>query len=109
MRRTRLPLPLALALLSGTVSADPPIPGDRPPCVSVRPQVYQHTPGLFNHLVYVRNACAQAVSCEITTNANPSPTALSVPPGREEMANTFLNSPAPMFSPRVNCELARQP
>ena len=104
MRPTPRLLALSLVLSAGSARADPPIAGDRPACVSVRTQVYQLTPGLFNHLLYVRNACTQAVSCTITTNANPAPSTLAVPVGREEMANTYLNSPAPVFTPRVNCE-----
>lgn len=105
--RATTSLLLATFLCAGALAADPPIPGNRPACVSVRPEVFQGGPGLYNHLVYVANHCPERVACRVTTNANPTPVAATVAPDHEEMVNTFLNSPARAFVPRVDCEVPR--
>ena len=62
----------------------------------------------FNHLVHIRNACGVPADCVVTTDVNPEPTAAFVPPRSETVVNTFLGSPARVFTPTVECTMRTQ-
>ncbi|MBI5513455.1 MAG: hypothetical protein HY909_06770 [Deltaproteobacteria bacterium] len=96
-----------LFLVPGALSADPPAEGRRPPCVAVRWSPFLAGEGLYNHLVWVRNGCADSLQCEVRSDVNPQPQRATVRPGEEVLVNTFLNSPARGFRPRVDCAAER--
>ncbi|MEO6575888.1 MAG: hypothetical protein ABIP89_18695 [Polyangiaceae bacterium] len=62
----------------------------------------------FNHLVHISNACAVAADCVITTDVNPEPTKAVAPPKADIEVNTFLGSPARVFTPKVDCTMRAQ-
>lgn len=94
---------VAGVLAAGTSSAQQArVAGTRPDCVAPSSAARFDGSG-YSHWVSVQNRCDYDVQCTITTNANPSPTALRVGAGRSESVNTFLASPAREFTPNVDC------
>lgn len=96
---------LALASRPGEVSAQASsINGQRPPCVTVTQGSVFNGTG-YNHLVTIASACERPVNCTVTTNANPQPNAVTVAPRQSQTVNTFLGSPAAVFTPTVACAM----
>jgi hypothetical protein len=62
----------------------------------------------YNHLVHISNACAVAADCVITTDVNPEPTKAVAPAKGDVEVNTFLGSPARVFTPKVECTMRTQ-
>lgn len=62
----------------------------------------------FNHIVHISNACAVAADCVVTTDVNPEPTSVVAPPKGDVEVNTFLGSPARVFTPKVECTMRAQ-
>jgi hypothetical protein len=100
---------IAAFALAAAVSPASPAPAPQEgglACVTAWPEARFR--GLaYNHIVHVKNACEQAVACQVSTDVNPSPTAVTVPAGGESEVTTFLGSPARVFTPRVTCEPAK--
>jgi hypothetical protein len=59
----------------------------------------------YNHIVHVRDLCDAAADCSITTDVNPEPTRLVVAGHSEGEINTYLGSPARVFTPTVVCTM----
>jgi hypothetical protein len=57
----------------------------------------------YNHIVHVANGCNAAASCTVTTNVNPEPQTVAVPPGSRTDVVTFVGSPASTFAAKVEC------
>lgn len=109
MRRSTV---LVLGIVLGIASIAPPagtaqeVEGTRPECVTVQAQPRMQAFG-WDHIVVVRNGCAAAITCSITTDVNPSPTPVSVPAGQSRETLTWRGSPASVFRAHVDCEQAR--
>jgi hypothetical protein len=71
-------------------------------CVESWPEVRMQAYG-YNHIVHLRNTCSLAADCVVTTDVNPEPTRVTVDPKSETEVNTFLGSPARVFTPKVVC------
>src|SRR5205814_9404745 len=80
--------------------------GVRPSCVTVTSDAFYRNYG-YDHVVHVTNGCAGAVVCAVSTDVNPEPQRLSVPPKTTADVLTFRGSPARSFVPRVDCHEAR--
>lgn len=106
---------LVLALLSsagaaaggaalGGAAAQPSIEvtGTRPSCVSVSAEARMQAYG-FDHVVAVRNGCAQPVTCSVSTSVNSSPTVVQLGPGASQETLTWRGSPASVFTANVDC------
>jgi hypothetical protein len=59
----------------------------------------------YDHIVHVRNGCEKPVLCAVSTNVNPDPQKVTVPPKEEIEVLTFRGSPAREFVPKVDCKL----
>ena len=59
----------------------------------------------YNHLVHIANSCAVDAECVVSTDVNPEPQRVEVPAKSEVVVNTFLESPAREFMPRVSCTM----
>jgi hypothetical protein len=59
----------------------------------------------YNHLVHVANSCAASADCVVSTDVSPSAQAIEVAGNSEVLVNTFLDSPARTFTPRVKCTI----
>jgi hypothetical protein len=75
-------------------------------CIKVRPEARYRGYG-YNHIVHVADVCAAAAECDVSTDVNPQPTHVSVPPKGEVEVNTFMGSPARVFTPKVDCVLQK--
>ncbi len=71
-------------------------------CIRVRAEARYRALG-YNHIVRIADACESAAECDVSTDVNPQPTHVTVPPKSEVEVNTFLGSPARVFTPKVEC------
>lgn len=72
-------------------------------CISVWPEVRYGSVG-WHHIVHVKNDCDRSFVCDVSTDVNPVPQRVTVGPRREVEVVTFLDSPARVFTPRVECK-----
>jgi hypothetical protein len=104
MRRAPLPiLLLAILTVSSAAGADGSPPKD---CIQSWPEPRMQAYG-YNHIVHLRDVCDVPADCVVTTDVNPEPTKVSVAAKSETEVNTFLGSPARVFTPKVVCTLRR--
>jgi hypothetical protein len=75
-------------------------------CIHVLAQARYGASG-YNHIVHVANSCGVAFSCLVSTDVNPEPQTVVVGPNSQTEVNTFLGSPARVFTPKVACVAAR--
>jgi hypothetical protein len=73
-------------------------------CVESWPEARMQAYG-YNHIVHLRDVCEMPADCVVTTDVNPEPTKVSVAAKSETEVNTFLGSPARVFTPKVVCVL----
>jgi hypothetical protein len=73
-------------------------------CIRVRAEARYRALG-YNHIVHVADICESAAECDVSTDVNPQPTHVTVPPKSEVEVNTFLGSPARVFTPKVECTM----
>jgi len=93
---------LSVSTLGVSAPASPPPPRSSPACVTVRSEVRYRAYG-YDHLVHLKNGCPKAAKCTVTTNVNPTPIRVIVPPGKTTTVLTFKGSPARRFTPKVSC------
>ena len=78
---------------------------DVPDCVTVRAESRANGMG-FSHVVIVSNRCTTAVTCELGTDADPSPRqSLRVAAGQTGEIVTRVASPAPGVTALASCRL----
>ena len=118
----RLSRPASVLLLGGSLVALPAlvpgglVPGsgavssagaddiDAPACVAVHGEARYRAYG-YDHVVVVRNDCAEPVSCEITTDVDPQPVhAVTVAPESAVDVLTRRGSPAQDFVAQAICK-----
>jgi hypothetical protein len=90
---------LAPASLAG---ADGPAQPAQKDCILSWPEARMQAYG-YNHIVHVKDVCDAPADCVITTDVNPEPTKLAVAGKSETEVNTYLGSPARVFTPKVVC------
>lgn len=95
---------LAVALSATTASAQTAAPGGLPACISVTPYA-RYIPYGYNHFVVLKNGCAKAATCTVTTDVNPQATTAEVPPGAAVDLLTYRASPAEVFVAHATCKL----
>jgi hypothetical protein len=61
----------------------------------------------YDHLVHIANSCSTTAECTVTTDVSPQPRKVEVPGKSEVTVNTFLDSPARSFIPRVECTMQK--
>jgi hypothetical protein len=101
MRPAALALPLAALAVASVAVAGPPVWTD---CILSWPEARMQAYG-YNHIVHVKDVCDLGADCVVTTDVNPEPTKVSVGPKSETEVNTWLGSPARVFTPKVVCTL----
>lgn len=72
-------------------------------CVLVRAEARYAGFG-YNHIVYLNNTCGDSVSCEVSTDVQPSPVQVSLESGQSTEVLTFRGSPAAVFHAKVSCD-----
>lgn len=73
-------------------------------CIESWPEARMQAYG-YNHIVHIRDTCAVAADCIVTTDVNPQPTPVAVAAKSETEINTYLGSPARVFTPKVVCTM----
>ncbi len=73
-------------------------------CIKVRAEARYLGLG-YNHIVHLTDVCKSSAECDVTTDVNPQPTHASVPAGAHVEVNTFMGSPARVFTPKVDCKM----
>jgi hypothetical protein len=73
-------------------------------CIQSWPEARMQAYG-YNHIVHLRNTCSLPADCVVTTDVNPEPTRVSVDAKSETEVNTYLGSPARVFTPKVTCTM----
>ena len=99
MRRAVFALPLAALVVASVALAGGPTAKD---CILSWPEARMQAYG-YSHVVHVKDVCDVGADCVITTDVNPEPTRVTVDPKSETEVNTFLGSPARVFTPKVVC------
>jgi hypothetical protein len=79
-----------------------------PACVLVQTDS-RYVPYGYNHVVILRSSCQRDAVCAVTTNVNPTPIVVGVPPGATVEVLTFMAAPQPSFVASVSCELRGSP
>jgi hypothetical protein len=103
---------LVLALVAAAIG-DHSEPGASPTasvaeCVQYWPEARFAALG-YNHMVHVRDMCDVPAGCSVTTDVNPQPHPVTVPPRSEIEVMTFRGSPARVFTPKVDCRMGAPP
>lgn len=83
-------------------SAEKPSP-KLPHCIQIKPEA-RYILG-YDHLVHITNQCETTAHCQVSTDVNPAPQAVTVAPRKTETVLTFRGSPARVFVPHVACTL----
>jgi hypothetical protein len=92
---------LALALLT---LAEPGGAGDPRPLSCVRYRTEARPWGVgFKHVVVLMSECTVEAECTVSTDVNPEPTVVAVPPKETREVVTYLSSPARAFVASVVC------
>jgi hypothetical protein len=73
-------------------------------CIQFWPEARMQAYG-YNHIVHIRDTCSVAADCIVSTDVNPEPTKVTVDAKSETEANTYLGSPARVFTPKVTCTM----
>ncbi len=73
-------------------------------CIQSWPEARMQAIG-YNHIVHIRDVCEVGADCVVTTDVNPEPTKVSVAGKSETEVNTWLGSPARVFTPKVACTM----
>lgn len=105
-RASALAVAIAGGVAAGVALAQGTVAGTRPACVEARGEARMQAYG-FDHVVSIRNGCDRPVRCRVSTDVNPNPTSLDVLPGQMRETVTWRGSPASVFAPRADCDLAR--
>jgi len=92
--------------IAAFVALTSPAYADVPACIAVRAEARYGAAG-YNHIVYLKSSCTKTYVCAVSTDVNPQPTTVTVPPGRTVDVVTFLGSPATVFVPKVDCAPAK--
>ena len=77
---------------------------DTPACVYWRTEA-RWAGYAYNHWVIIHNGCDREAACVVTTNVNPEPIHVGVPPDKTREVLTFRGSPASEFAAHVVCRL----
>jgi hypothetical protein len=81
-----------------------PLPADAPQPACVTFSTEARFVGLaYNHIVHLANGCDVPQSCTVTTDVNPEPQTVAVPPRSTVQVVTFIGSPARTFTAAVQC------
>jgi hypothetical protein len=75
-----------------------------PGCMKVTTES-RYVPGGYNHVVILANGCPKSAACVVSTDVNPQPQDVVVPPQTTSEVLTFMASPASTFVARVGCVL----
>ncbi len=102
----RLASLLAIVILLGVAATAlaASVDGERPACVGVTATARWGALA-YDHVVQIANRCEAAVTCRVSTNANPTVSAVRVEAGSSKDLVTFRGSPASDFTAHVDCEL----
>jgi hypothetical protein len=92
------------AVVSRARADGPAGPATQKDCIQSWPEARMQAYG-YNHIVHVKDVCDAPADCVITTDVNPEPTKLSVAGKSEAEINTYLGSPARVFTPKVVCTM----
>src|SRR5690606_40744178 len=94
---------LGLFGLGAYARAEGALEQEAPECVKVRGEARFQGYGQ-THVVIVKNACEEAVRCEVFTDVDPTPRhVMVVQPGKTEELATRQGSPASAFRPGYRC------
>jgi hypothetical protein len=94
---------IGLALAPHPAAATP--PDSVAKCIQVVPEARYRGYG-YNHIVHVANVCQSNAECDVSTDVNPQAQHISLAGGATTEVNTFLGSPARVFTPKVDCKLS---
>lgn len=103
--------PRIVVLVAGLVLVSAPLlaprsasaEGAKSACVTVRAEAPFRGSG-YDHLVKLSNHCDKVVKCRVSSDVNPDPQDVSVPPKGQAEVLLWRGSPASTFKARVSCE-----
>jgi hypothetical protein len=72
-------------------------------CVKVRTSARYVAYG-YDHVVELENTCNKAMSCAVSTDANPTPASVDLAIGETKSVLTYRGSPASEFTAQVDCK-----
>jgi hypothetical protein len=72
-------------------------------CVKVRTSARYVAYG-YDHVVELENTCGKAMSCDVSTDANPTPASVDLAAGETKSVLTYRGSPASEFTAKVDCK-----
>jgi hypothetical protein len=79
--------------------------GERPDCVRAEAVARMQAYG-FDHWVTVTNTCDQPMSCNVSSDVQPTPNRARIASGAHQEFLLWRGSPASTFQARVDCEQA---
>lgn len=71
-------------------------------CVEAWPEVRYRNYG-YDHIVHLLSHCEVRAHCAVSSDVNPEPIDVLVPPREHIQVLTFRGSPASQFTPKVVC------
>ena len=109
----RTPMDRVVPIFCGCVVASVPVatrtpdagpPPDQSPitCAYAWPELRQKRDA-YDHVVHVQNACQTAITCDVSTDANPNPIRIGVPATEGREVVTARGTAVRKFEPRVDC------
>lgn len=75
-----------------------------PTCVGFWTEVRYRNYG-YDHVIHLDNRCELTAFCRVSSDVNPKPADVTVPPTAHVEVLSFRGSPARQFTPRVACRL----
>lgn len=96
---------VVIALVASTIAASsPPSDAGVPSCIRVS-TASRYVPYGYDHVVFLASVCPLTATCAVTTDVNPTPSVVEVPPRQTVEVLTFRGSPASSFVAHVACEM----
>lgn len=86
--------------------APPPPAKSKDPTRCVTHQIQARFISGYDHLVHLTSECEMKVTCQVSTDVNPTPETVSLSPGEKATVLTYRGSPARVFTATVRCEAA---
>ena len=72
-------------------------------CVKVRTEARYAAYG-YDHVVELENTCDKAMTCDVSTDVNPTPASVDLAAGETKSVLTYRGSPASEFKAQVDCK-----